>query len=342
MWRALAKGAAQAAFGGVPGGARLYRRLTREVMGTQATHVDKLARVWPGYARLWQERGVKLAGARLWVHEGGWTPFPFVAGHLLTGTGVTVTNVEGQLLDRHCAGAVSGALATSFPEGVVPDQRQHSLEALRWAESVLDVVRVTGGTLHQPVDPARLPLASSSIDLCHSGGTLEHYPPARLAAFLVECWRVLRPGGVASHVVDHRDHLHHADARWPFLAHLAVPEWLYRPLYGHALGYHSRLRPAEIVALFEAAGFERICVRRMVLPERRWIDDGLPVTGAPGLPRALLAPRFRELSDDDLRTAAAHYLFRRPISAGAVLSAPAPAAPPPGSARPGSAPPASC
>jgi SAM-dependent methyltransferase len=311
MWRALAKGAGQALLGNAPGGARLYRRLTREVAGTQATHVDKLARVWPGYVRLWQDKGVTLAGARLWVHEGGWTPYPFVAGALVTGAGVTVTNVEGRLLDRHCAGAVSGALGTAFPAGSVPVERRRALEPLRWAERAGDIVRATGGALIEPADPARLPLPSASIDLCHSGGTLEHYRPTDLVAFLDECRRILRPGGVASHVVDHRDHLHHADARWPFLAHLALPEALYRPLCGHPLGYHNRLRPDEIVSLFEAAGFERVCVRRMVLPDRRWIDDGLPMTGKPGLPRRLLAPAFRALSDADLRTAAAHYLFRR-------------------------------
>src|SRR5436190_23281023 len=137
-------------------------------MGTQATHVDKLARVWPGYVRLWQECGVTLEGAGMWVHEGGWTPYPFVAGHLLTGTGVTVTNSEGRVLDRHCAGAISGALATAFPAGTVPDQRRRALQALRWAEHAADIVAATGGVLLQPSDPARLPLPASSLDLCHS------------------------------------------------------------------------------------------------------------------------------------------------------------------------------
>jgi hypothetical protein len=113
-------------------------------------------------------------------------------------------------------------------------------------------------------------------------------------------------------VFDHRDHLHHADRRWPFLAHLGLPDSLYRSLCGHALGYHNRLSPAEVVRLFEAAGFQRLAARRLVLPERRWVDDGEPLTGAAGIPRPWLARRFRELSEADLHTAAAHYLFRRP------------------------------
>jgi hypothetical protein len=34
--------------------------------------------------------------------------------------------------------------------------------------------------------------------------------------------------------------------------------------------------------------------------------------GCPGLRRSLLAPRFRKLSEADRRTAAAHYLYRKP------------------------------
>ena len=87
------------------------------------------------------------------------------------------------------------------------------MEALRWCEHAADAVEAVGGRLYQQIAPAAIPLASGSIDLCHSGGTLEHYPPEELAAFLSECFRILRPGGVASHVFDHRDHLHHADRR---------------------------------------------------------------------------------------------------------------------------------
>ena len=311
MWRALAKGTGLAAFGHLPGGSGLYRRLTREIGGTQVTHVDKLARVLPIYHRLWTERaGIRMEGARFWMYEGGWTPYPLLASYLLTGSGGVVTNGAGRMLERYLVPAVNGALATTWPAGAVPAGRRRAVEGLRWAPGVDDLIAAIGGTLHGGVDSERPPLADASIDLVHSGGALEHLPPVVLARFLAETRRIVAKGGVSSHVFDHRDHLHHADKRWPFLAHLALPDAAYRVASGHALGYHSRLTPAQMVPLFRAAGFELIALRRLILPDHLWVEGDEALSGQPGLSRRLLAPRFRDISDLDLRTAAAHYLCR--------------------------------
>jgi SAM-dependent methyltransferase len=317
VWRAGLKGLGLLAFGRAPGGPRLYRHLTREVLGTFATHVDKLARVWPGYVEVWRRRaGLRLEGLDLWVHEAGETPFAPLAAYLLTGAGGVVTNGDGGLLDRYLARAVNGVLAASWPDGAAPGARRRSLEPLRWAPTAGAAVAAVGGVALAGVAPERVPLPAASVDLCHSGGALEHYRPDRLDAFLAECRRVLRPGGVASHVFDHRDHLHHADRGWPFLGHLALGDEAYEALCGHPLLYHNRLAPSEVAARFVAAGFEPIAVRRLVLPAARYVDEegAAAAEGLPGLPRALLARRFREISPADLRTAAAHYLFRKPAS----------------------------
>lgn len=77
------------------------------------------------------------------------------------------------------------------------------------------------------------------------------------------------------------------------------------------LSYHNRLLPAQVSRLFEQVGFERVAVRRMILPDRRYVEGEDAMAGRPGLSRRFLAPRFRDASDLDLRTAAAHYLYRK-------------------------------
>ena len=98
-------------------------------------------------------------------------------------------------------------------------------------------------------------------------------------------------------------------AEWQRLARLPAP--VYRAWSGHALGYHSRLRPAEVAQLLERAGFERIAVRRMSLPSRQYVEGDAVLEGRAGLPRRLLAAHHRDLDELDLRTAAAHYLYRK-------------------------------
>jgi SAM-dependent methyltransferase len=313
--RAIVKGSALFAFGRFPGGPKLYRSLTRDRLGTQATHVDKLARVWPKYARVWSaalEGG--LSGRTLWVHEGGHTPFPFLIGYLLTGSEIVVTNCDAHLSEQYLKRAVTAALALDLPPDIVPPERIAFLrEAAAKAGTAVELIAKLGGRLYEGVDPRAVPLADESADLCHSGGALEHYTVLELRAFFAECFRVLRPGGVSSHVFDHRDHLYHADKKYPFLFHLSLSDSAYRLAFGHKLLFHNRLLPGEIKELFCEAGFEFIALRRTILPSLATVDsDAEAMAGMAGLPRRRLAKRFRAATDADLRTAAAHYLFRKP------------------------------
>ncbi len=179
-------------------------------------------------------------------------------------------------------------------------------------ESIAGLLAATDTSAVFAPDPTRLPLPAEAADVCHSGGVLEHEPPNRLAAFLRESFRVLRPDGVASHVYDHRDHLRHVDPRWPFLLHMALPNPAYRALLGHPLLFHNRLSPREVKALFEDAGFEPIAARRFVLPDKRYVEEGAERAGEAGVPEWLGSGRLGGLSVEDRHTAAIHYLYRKP------------------------------
>ena len=301
----------------VPGGARAYHALTRGLLGSQSRVLRKLQRVWPGYVGVWRDRcHLPLAGRTVWLHEPGPVPFAPLAAYLLTGRGGLVTATVDVPSDRYAAAAVRAVLEAGFTvDDAGAPARRAALEGLlrpRIRPTTRDLLRVTGTRAALGCDPARLPLEDASADLCHSGGVLEHYRPDTLAAFLGESFRVLRPGAIASHVYDHRDHLRHVDPGWPFLAHMALPEPVHRALFGHRLLFHNRLAPTEVLALFEAAGFERVALRRFVLPAKRYVEADAATVGEAGVPPWLQSGRLGRLSTEDRHTAAIHYLFRRP------------------------------
>ncbi len=73
MIRALLKSSLLFTFGRLPGGASFYREFTRDKLGTQATHVNKLERVWPGYVDVWTgaKCGLVMESLDIWIHESG-------------------------------------------------------------------------------------------------------------------------------------------------------------------------------------------------------------------------------------------------------------------------------
>jgi hypothetical protein len=309
--RAIVKASIQGVFGRLPGGPRLYREITRGRMGTQSSHIDKLARAWPGYAEFWARNGLDLEGKDVWMHDGGWTPYPFVLLYLLSGRGGTVTMWEGELESQYGPKAIEYGLKQEFGGVHVPSTRSDRLRGLKGAASA-ELVETLGGKWLR-THRVRPELRANSIDLLITGGVLEHFRPMELTAFLTHSKGILKPGGWAMHTFDMRDHLYHADKRIPFLNHLRYSNLAYEALYGHRLGYHNRLLPDQLRSAVTSAGYEIVAERRRILPAERYVESPEEFEAAlVGLPRKRLAKQFESASEEDLRTVALQFLCRVP------------------------------
>lgn len=318
MLRAILKAAFVWPIGQLKAGPDWYHGFTCGALGSQAFHPPKLAAAWQRYGAMLRDPcGMPLDGLRCWVHDCGWTPVSGLAAYLVTGRAARLSNTHARVLDRYLEQSLQvlsqgfGGLAI---DSEVLAERRRVMRAAAACGSARRTIEALGGGIDDDVDVSTIPLDSESIDFCHSGNALEHYRPETLRVLLRECWRVLCPGGIASHVFDHRDHLHHVDRNWPFLFHELLPGTIYRVLFGHPLLYHNRLRPNDVMQVFEDLGFERVWVRRAGV-DFRYRPDEEVLDQPPGLPswgRALARP----LSELDLRTAYAHYVYRKPTSGG--------------------------
>jgi SAM-dependent methyltransferase len=309
--RALLKSTIQGVFGRLPAGPAIYRHLTRHVMGTQSSHIDKLSHAWPDYADLWLRNGICLEGKTIWIHGGGWTVYPCLLSFLLTGKGGVVSIWEGSADDQYTVKSIDFALSVSFRDHTIPEERLALIRSLR-GKTTDQILNAINGKIVR-MDRVTPAMADSSADLVVTGGVLEHFRPHELRGFLYKTANVLKPGGWCSHVFDLRDHLYHADKSIPFLNHLRLSDFQYKFRYGHPLGYHNRLLPAELEALIQSAGFQIRTTRRRILPQNRWATGQEDFDLAtPGLDRSLLAPRFRNSTDEDLRTTAIQFLAQKP------------------------------
>jgi SAM-dependent methyltransferase len=160
--------------------------------------------------------------------------------------------------------------------------------------SVDELLAVTHVTYREDGLAGLCAVPAGSVDLVLSQATLEHVPRGEFAATMSALHRLMKPGAVASHQVDFKDHLgaslhnlRFADALWE------------RPWFARRSGFYTnRLRLSEVVAALAAAGFTVEIAGRT-----QW--ETVP------LPRDRLARQFRDLSDDDLRTSGAALIARK-------------------------------
>jgi hypothetical protein len=84
---------------------------------------------------------------------------------------------------------------------------------------------------------------------------LEHYTPRQLDDELPRMRTALRPGGVLSHVVDHRDHRWHADKSIPPMLHLTLDAAEYSRRFDNPLDYHNRWLRSDWIQALKRHGF---------------------------------------------------------------------------------------
>jgi SAM-dependent methyltransferase len=135
-------------------------------------------------------------------------------------------------------------------------------------------------------------LPDASVDWIFSQSVLEHVRRRDFAATLAECRRVLAPGGAFTNHVDLKDHLGGALNNLRFSHRVWESEFFARSGF-----YTNRIRYAEMLALFRAAGFEvawTTTVEWQVLPT----------------PRGRLDGQFRSLPEDDLKVSGFDVLLR--------------------------------
>lgn len=287
----------------LPGGVRVNTAISEYICRTlPPSWADSIDTVLRHLSSLLPLHPTQLAGA-IWVEVGpGWAPVTAVTFYL-AGVGhqclfdrcrhFRAKYIHHMLVRLESHLDCIASLANSDEDAV-----RERYERIKGSRD-LSLLDLAGISYCAPADGTETQLPTSSVDAVTSTLVLEHVSPNVLSQFCREWWRILRPGGVMSHIVDHSDHYSHFDRSISPVNFLKFSETVWR-LLSSGLSYCNRLRERDYITMFLEEGFEIARVE--------------PYTD----PRALnavacmsLAPEFREMSPQELAVTRSHIVARK-------------------------------
>ncbi len=108
-----------------------------------------------------------------------------------------------------------------------------------------------------PLDARNTGFDSDSYDFATSTVTMEHIPKNDIYLILKETYRIMKPGGIVSMIIDYRDHWSYFDksiSAYNFLTY-SDKEWV---KYNPDLHYQNRMRHKDYLSLISKTNFEVI------------------------------------------------------------------------------------
>jgi len=197
------------------------------------------------------------------------------------------------------------ALVANGAIGGAPRMRRERLLALRdlltrrW--SLADLADLCSIDYRAPADAAKLDLPDASVDYHVSFTVFEHIPGPSLRAILLEAGRVLRPRGLAIHLIDHSDHFSHSDLSISAINFLQFEDAEWARLADNVFMYSNRMRVDDYVPLYASVNHEIV----LAASER-----DLSLLAQLRRPSFHLASRFRNKDPESLVTLATWFVSR--------------------------------
>lgn len=184
--------------------------------------------------------------------------------------------------------------------GVLAQPPLNSLRDTPFTDQFESELKALGVDYRAPGDMRRSGLDDASVSAVTSTNTLEHIPPADIEKILVECERILRPGGICSFKIDYSDHYAHTDPSITIYNFLKYSEstwrWLCPPNH-----YQNRLRHRQFQAMFGQTGMETVAERGTTIDN--WSQ---------ALARVQPDAAFAGFSDEELAIKAGYFVLRKP------------------------------
>lgn len=285
-------------------GENIYEWLTAVAVGTQ----QGLSRKWCYWFRehvllCRRYARTRFSGKSIWLFEPGWSLAPLLLSRVATGGDTLITESFHRIAGRYIAPALEEAnraapvlcRSAGAPSGNLDFLR--SINKNMTPQQILDTCQAR--YLYEDLEGLKR-IAAESADLCFSMGRLEHFTVTELDLLFREMNRILVPGGIGSHIVDHRDHFWHYDKSIHCFNHLTFSDQEWSALVRGRHLYRNRLLEPDYIRLFKNNGCDVLASVHEL--HRHDADDIDPNT---------LWGRYAELTPQDLEAAVSHFIVKK-------------------------------
>ena len=285
-------------------GENAYEWLTAVVLGTQ----QGMSRKWCYWFREHLVLCRRYARAtfphkKLWLFQPGWSLAPVVLSALVTGTGPLITEERRHLAKRYVPTALQAVAKVATDAGHAAGVRDFNtllLDTLRGFNSPMKVLEACGAQYAIGKLASLDAIPAGSVDVCMSMGRLEHFTEEELKLLFAQMHRILPPGGIGTHIIDHRDHFRLFDASLHCFHHLTFSDEQWAIIAKGRKLFRNRLLEPDYVRLFQDSGFQVLATVHQ-----------LHCHDADGIDTSTLWGPFARLTAVDLQASVSHLVVRR-------------------------------
>ncbi len=122
-------------------------------------------------------------------------------------------------------------------------------------KDVSELFKIFGIRWLAPIDARNTPFSSESFHFISSTATLEHIPENDIIKILKECYRILKPKGIVSCLIDLKDHYSYFDKNISCYNFLTFSEKTWSVL-NSSIHFQNRLRYPDYISVIKQSGFE--------------------------------------------------------------------------------------
>lgn len=243
----------------VPAGRIAYHRL-QKTLGTNKLDFRESMKRSLELIEMIRTGGVEIEGMHCVEIGTGWRPFVPMFMRI-AGAERIVTYDVNPWLDQQYAFETCKALRENIDSvaaeiGISSTTARERLPEITSSSSLSEILELFHIEYRCPGDARATQLETDSVDVVLSSNVLEHIPHEVLKDIHNESFRILRPGGVVAHRFNPGDHFSHSDTRITGSNFLKYSDKSWYWIGGSGLAFHNRMRCAEHLDLFCAAGFE--------------------------------------------------------------------------------------